>query len=127
MSFYECTFICTPEIPPEKVDEAVEKVTKIVQENNGSIIIANKLGRRRLAYPIKKFREGSYVYMELSGTGEMVSAIENYFKISDFVIRYLTVKAAKKPVAPKSEELPQTNPEEGKSNEQHQHTASRTE
>ena len=98
---YESTFICSPELAADKVEEITAKVTQIIENSKGEIKPVQQLGKKRLAYPIKKFREGSYVYMELSGTGEMVSAIENFFKLSDDVIRYLTIKVEKKKVASK--------------------------
>ncbi len=98
MALYESTFICSPELPAEKIDELIEKVKKIVDSSDGKIGVVQQLGRKRLSYPIKKFREGSYVYMELSGTGAMVSSIENFYKVNDPVIRYLTVKVEKKKV-----------------------------
>lgn len=96
MSNYESTFICSPEIPAEKLDELIEKVKKIVESSGGKIALTQQLGKKRLSYPINKLREGSYVYLEFSGSGEMISAIENFYKVNDAVIRYLTVKAEKK-------------------------------
>lgn len=105
---YESTFICSPELPVEKVEELTGKVSKIVETSKGTIKTVQQLGKKRLAYPINKFREGSYVYMELSGNGEMVSAMENFFKLNDGVIRFLTIKVEKKKViakpAPKAAE-----------------------
>ena len=104
---YESTFICSPELPVEKVEELTAKVTKLVESSKGTVKTVQQLGKKRLAYSISKFREGSYVYMELSGEGETISAIENFFKLSDSVIRYLTVKVEKKKkAAPKAEEKP---------------------
>lgn len=99
---YESTFICSPELAPEKVEELTAKVTSLIESSKGTVKSVQQLGKKKLAYPINKFREGSYVYMELSGTGEMVNAIENFFKLNDSVIRYLTVKVEKKKVAPKA-------------------------
>ena len=96
MSNYESTFISSPELPAEKLDEIVEKIKKIVETSGGKILVTQQLGRKRLSYPIKKFREGNYVYMELTGTGEMVASIETFYKVNDTIIRYLTVKAEKK-------------------------------
>ena len=124
MATYESTVICSPELPAEKIDELVEKIKKIVEGSKGQALITQQLGKKRLAYPIKKFREGSYVYLELSGEGEMVTALENFFKVNDTIIRYLTVKAGKKkPVkpaaapAPVAEEAAKQVPEEGKTDE----------
>ncbi|MDR1942104.1 MAG: 30S ribosomal protein S6 [Endomicrobium sp.] len=104
---YESTFICSPELPVEKVEELTAKVTKLVETSKGTVKTVQQLGKKRLAYSISKFREGSYVFMELSGEGETVNAIENFFKLNDSVIRYLTVKVEKKKkAAPKPAEKP---------------------
>ncbi|MCL2389253.1 MAG: 30S ribosomal protein S6, partial [Elusimicrobia bacterium] len=89
---YESTFICSPELPAEKVEEISAKVVKIIESSKGSLKTVQQLGKKKLAYPIEKFREGSYVYMELSGPGDMIAALENFFKVNDEVIRFLTVK-----------------------------------
>ncbi len=126
MITYESTIICSPELPAEKIDELVEKIKKVVDGSKGQILITQQLGKKRLAYPIKKHREGSYVYFELSGPGETIAALESFFKVNDTIIRYLTVKAGKKrppkPVAaavpaqaPAAEEL--KKPEEGKTDD----------
>jgi small subunit ribosomal protein S6 len=106
MMNYESTFICSPELPSEKVEELTTKVVKIVESSKGAVKTLQQLGKKRLAYPISKFREGSYVYMELSGDGEMVSAIESFFKFNDSVIRFLTVKVENKKAVPQQSKEP---------------------
>ena len=105
---YESTFICSPELAAEKVEELTGKLSKIVESSKGTVKAVQQLGKKRLAYPINKFREGSYVYMELSGDGDMVSAIENFMRLNDGIVRFLTVKVEKKKntakPAPKSAE-----------------------
>ena len=54
MVTYESTVICSPELPTEKIDELVEKIRKIVEDTKGQILITQQLGKKRLAYPIKK-------------------------------------------------------------------------
>jgi small subunit ribosomal protein S6 len=100
---YESTFIVSPEMPTEKIEELIEKVKKAVEASNGQMKLVQQLGKKKLAYPIQKFREGAYVYMELSGPGDMIPALENFYKVHDTVIRYLTVKVEKKPVVKKVE------------------------
>jgi len=105
---YESTFICSPELSSEKVEELTSKVTKLVETSKGTVKTVQQLGKKRLAYPISKFREGNYVYMELAGEGDMVSAVENFFKFNDSVIRFLTVKVEeKKKVASKGQAKPE--------------------
>jgi small subunit ribosomal protein S6 len=122
MPAYESTFICSPELPTEKIDELVEKVKKIIETSGGKVALIQQLGRKRLAYPIKKFREGNYVYMELTGPGEMIGAVENLFKVNDTIVRYLTVKVEKKKAVKPAAAPAPTEPatpvaEEGKTNE----------
>jgi small subunit ribosomal protein S6 len=117
---YESTFICSPELPAEKVEELSSKVSKLVETSKGTVKTVQQLGKKKLAYPIEKFREGSYVFMELSGPGEMIPALENFFKVTDGVIRFLTVKIEpKKPVvvkprrpAPHSVQTPEVKKDE---------------
>lgn len=102
MSIYESTFICSPDLPTEKIDELIEKVKKTVETTSGTVAVTQQLGRKRLAYPIKKFREGSYVYLEITGTGATISALENFYKVNDTIIRFLTVKVEKKKTVKKA-------------------------
>ena len=88
-------------MPLENVEKLTAKTTKIVESAKGVVKSVQQLGKKRLAYPINKFREGSYVFMELTGNGEMVSALENFFKFNDSVIRFMTVKVEKKKVVVK--------------------------
>jgi small subunit ribosomal protein S6 len=95
---YESTFIISPEAPAEKVEELTAKAIKIIEDLKGTFKTVQQLGKKRFAYPINKLREGSYVYMEFSGNGETVNALEGFFKVNDLIIRFLTVKVEKKKV-----------------------------
>ncbi|MDR3256782.1 MAG: 30S ribosomal protein S6 [Endomicrobium sp.] len=98
---YESTFIVSPELLTEKVEELTAKAVKIVEASKGTVKTVQQLGKKRLAYSINKFREGSYIYMELNGAGEMVNSLESFFKFNDSVIRFLTIKVEKKKVVAK--------------------------
>jgi small subunit ribosomal protein S6 len=95
---YESTFIISPEVPAEKVEELSAKVVKIIEDSKGTFKTAQQLGKKRFAYPINKLREGSYVYTEFSGNGETINALKNFFKFNDLILRFLTVKVKKKKV-----------------------------
>jgi small subunit ribosomal protein S6 len=103
---YECTFICSPELDSAKIEELTSKASKIIENAGGTVKNLQQLGKKKLAYNVKKFREGIYVYMELSGSGSMVSSLETFFKVNDSIIRFLTIKVEpkKKIVAKKSAE-----------------------
>ena len=93
---YECTFICSPELDSTKVEEMVSKVSKIIETSGGTIKNLQQLGKKKLAYNIKKFREGNYVYVDFESNGSVVLSLENFFKVNDDVIRFLTVKVEPK-------------------------------
>jgi small subunit ribosomal protein S6 len=93
---YECTFICSPELDSTKVEDLVAKVSKIIETSEGKIKNLQQLGKKKLAYNIKKFREGNYVYVEFDANGSVVLSLENFFKVNDDVIRFLTVKVEEK-------------------------------
>lgn len=98
---YEVTFIVSPELPAEKVEELAAKAVKIIEDLKGTVKTVQQLGKKRFAYPINKLREGSYVYMEISGDSEIVNAVESFFKFNDLIIRFLTIKVEKKKVVAK--------------------------
>lgn len=93
---YECTFICSPELDSAKLDDVVSKVSKIIETAGGTIKNLQQLGKKKLAYNIKKFREGIYVYVEFDAQGSVVLSLENFFKVNDSIIRFLTVKIEQK-------------------------------
>ena len=99
---YESTFVVSPELPIDRVEELTTKVVKTIEATKGIVKTVKQFGKRKLAYSVNKFREGNYVYMELSGNGETVNALESFFKFNDSVIRFLTVKIEKKKVVAKS-------------------------
>jgi small subunit ribosomal protein S6 len=98
---YESTFVVSPELPIDKVEELTTKVVKTIEAAKGTVKTVQRLGKKKFAYPVNKFREGNYVYMELVGEGSMVGSLENFFKFNDSVIRFLTVKVDNKKVAVK--------------------------
>jgi small subunit ribosomal protein S6 len=89
---YELVMIVSPEIADEAVPATVERVQQFIAEQGGEVKGVDPWGRRRLAYPIAKHREGSYVVAQLSLDPQRLSALEENLKLSDDVIRHLVVK-----------------------------------
>lgn len=98
---YESTFICSPDLPPETLEDLTKKAAKIIENSNGIIKMLHAPVKKRFAYTVSKYREGSYVFIELSGDGAMISALENFFKVTDGILRYLTIKVEKKKIVAK--------------------------
>lgn len=92
MRDYELVMIVSPEVADEAVPATVERVQSFITEQGGEVKEVDTWGRRRLAYPIDRFREGSYVVAQLSLQPETIKALEENLKLSEDVIRHLVVK-----------------------------------
>lgn len=88
MRKYEVMYIIRPDIEQEAVQAAVDKFQGIIS-NGGEITKHEVQGKRRLAYEIKKFRDGVYVLVNFNAEPAVVTELERLMKISDEVIRYL--------------------------------------
>jgi len=90
---YDLIFICRPDTPEEEVNKVVTTLEHVVAERGGKVEKLEKWGTRKLAYRVSKNREGFYVYLMLRGSqGEMIKELERRLKVSDPVIKYLTVR-----------------------------------
>ncbi|ETT64995.1 MULTISPECIES: 30S ribosomal protein S6 [Paenibacillus] len=88
MRKYEVMYIIRPDIEQEAVQAAVEKFQGIIS-NGGEITKHDVQGKRRLAYEIKKHRDGVFVLVNFNAEPAVVTELERIMKISDEVIRYL--------------------------------------
>lgn len=90
---YDLIFICRPDTPEPEVDKVIATVEHAATEKGGKIESTEKWGRRRMAYDVKRLREGYYVYMVVKSThGEVIKELERRLKVADAVIKYLTVR-----------------------------------
>lgn len=92
MRTYELMFIVRPELEEEAVDALVERVQQIMTANGGQVEKVDRMGRRRLAYPIQKHREGHYVLIHAGLEREAMAELERNLKLSEDVIRHLLVR-----------------------------------
>ena len=91
-SYYETMYILRPDIAEDEVNNHIEKYNKLLEEYGGTILDSQMRGKRRLAYQISKHREGIYVQLSHQGDGQHISKIEKSMRLSEDVIRYMTVK-----------------------------------
>lgn len=90
---YDLIFICRPDTLEEEINKVVATLEQTATERGGKVEKVEKWGTRKLAYRISKHREGFYVYLMLRSTqGEMIKELERRLKVSDPVIKYLTVR-----------------------------------
>jgi small subunit ribosomal protein S6 len=101
-TYYETMYILRPDIPEEEVESHVTKYRDLVIEAGGEVLDTQMRGKRRLAYPIAKHREGIYVQLNHNGDGQQVAPVERAMRLSEDVIRYLTVKQEGPLPAPRS-------------------------
>ncbi|ELR98649.1 30S ribosomal protein S6, partial [Gloeocapsa sp. PCC 73106] len=94
---YEMMYILRPNLLEEQISESVNKYRDLLTENGATNIHIKLWGKRRLAYPIDKHQEGTYILMNYLATGQQVAVVERAMRLSEEVIRYLTMKLEKEP------------------------------
>ncbi len=90
--YYETMYILRPDIPEEEVESHLTKYSEMVTKTGAEVLDSQMRGKRRLAYPIAKNKEGIYVQLSHKGDGQHVEILEKAMRLSEDVIRYLTVK-----------------------------------
>ncbi len=91
---YETTFIIAPNLSEEETNGVIEKFKDVVEKNGGKELDVEIMGKRKLAYEIKKFDEGVYVifrYKTEGGTG-LVAELERRMRNDENILRFLTVR-----------------------------------
>jgi small subunit ribosomal protein S6 len=88
---YETGFVLSPALSEEETTQFVQQMAEIVAQKQGQMVKQDVWGKRRLAYPIKKFQEGVYVFFTYDGPGDIAGELERRFKQTDAVIRFMTV------------------------------------
>jgi small subunit ribosomal protein S6 len=92
MRVYEVLFIVSPQAEEAEVDALVTQLSDIATNQGGRVAKVDRMGRRRLAYPIQKFSEGIYIVLTIEGTGSEIAELERRMRVSDAIIRYITVR-----------------------------------
>ena len=92
MRIHEELFIAKPDAPDEEVDQFVEQVRTQLTNAGATVDKIEKWGKRRLAYRVDKYREGAYVLFQFSAAPETVKELERRLRVSDIVIKFLTVR-----------------------------------
>jgi small subunit ribosomal protein S6 len=106
---YELTFIVKPDTDATNLAVLLEKVKDTITAESGSIVKVDQWGLRRLMYPIRKYREGQYVYELVKLEANSVARIEARLRLMEDVIRYLFIRAddnLPEPPAPAAEAAP---------------------
>ncbi len=91
MRQYETGFVLSPSLSEEETTQFIQQMAEIVAQKKGRMVRQDIWGKRRLAFPIKRFQEGVYVFFTYDGGGDVSVELERRFKQTDAVIRFMTV------------------------------------
>ena len=127
--YYETMYILRPDIAEDEVNKHIEKYNALLESMGGKILDSQMRGKRRLAYPIAKNREGIYVQLSHQGDGQHIAKIEKAMRLSEDVIRYMTLKQEGPLPTPKPKAKPAetSNNQENKKSEDNSSTTTPSE
>jgi small subunit ribosomal protein S6 len=89
---YEVMYIVRPDVEEADLDKLIEGFEKNVTDGGGEVKSTEKMGRRRLAYTVRKFNDGFYVLMTILSPASLVGEIERRLRVSEQVIKFITVR-----------------------------------
>lgn len=92
MRNYELMVIISPDVSEEDIPGTIDKVSDFITSRGGTITEVAHWGKRKLAYPIARFREGDYVLSRFKFKPEMAAELEANLKISEMILRHLLVR-----------------------------------
>ena len=88
---YETICILNPNLSGQDVENQLKTWQQVITDNGGEIKRVSRWGKKKLAYPVKKFNQGIFMVLHYTSSGEIVDELERRFKISDQVIRFQTI------------------------------------
>jgi small subunit ribosomal protein S6 len=89
---YELMFIVRPDMTDEDLDKLIATLGSTVTPAGGSVKSVEKMGKRRLAYAVRKFHDGLYILMTFEGGGAVIHELERRLRVTEPVIKFLTVR-----------------------------------
>ena len=89
---YEIMFIVRPDVEEPELDKLIETISGYVTTGGGTVKTTEKMGRRRLAYTVKKFNDGFYILLVVDAPAALISELERRLRVSEQVIKFITVR-----------------------------------
>ena len=89
---YEVMFILRPDLAEEDSDKLITGFSTTVTNGGGVVKTVDKMGRRKLAYMVRKFNDGNYVLLTIEANGAVVLELERRLRVSEPVIKFITVR-----------------------------------
>jgi small subunit ribosomal protein S6 len=89
---YELMFIVRPDMPEEEQDKLISTLETAVTSSGGAVKSVEKMGKRRLAYTVRRFHDGLYMLLTVEGSGGLVHELERRLRVTEPVIKFITVR-----------------------------------
>lgn len=89
---YELMFIVRPDMAEEDLDKLISTLEGQVTTTGGTVKSVERMGKRRLAYTVRRFSDGMYILLTVEGTGELIHELERRLRVTEPVIKFLTVR-----------------------------------
>ena len=95
MNKYEALFIINPSVEDAGIKELIQKFSDLIN-SNGKVEGVEEIGKKKLAYPVKKNPEGFYVLINFEANGALIAELERVFRITDEVIKFIVIRKDEK-------------------------------
>ncbi|HEY1270753.1 MAG TPA: 30S ribosomal protein S6 [Terriglobales bacterium] len=89
---YELMFIVRPDMAEEDLDKLISTLESQVATSQGTVKNVERMGKRRLAYVVRRFQDGMYILLTVEGSGDMIHELERRLRVTEPVIKFLTVR-----------------------------------
>src|SRR6478672_9067771 len=89
---YELMFIVRPDMVEEEQDKLISTLESAVSSSGGKVKSMERMGKRRLAYTVRRFHDGIYILLTVEGGGALVHELERRLRVTEPVIKFLTVR-----------------------------------
>lgn len=92
MRTYEVMFIVRPDMVDEDLDRLISTLEGNITTAGGTVSNVERMGKRRLAYTVRKFNDGIYVLLTVEGEGKLIAEVERRLRVAEPVIKFITVR-----------------------------------
>jgi small subunit ribosomal protein S6 len=89
---YELMFIVRPDMAEEDLDKLISTLEAQVSTSHGTVKSVERMGKRRLAYEVRRFQDGTYILLTVEGGGDLIHELERRLRVTEPVIKFLTVR-----------------------------------
>jgi small subunit ribosomal protein S6 len=89
---YELMFIVRPDMAEEDLDKLISTLETAVSTSGGTVKSVERMGKRRLAYTVRRFHDGVYVLLTVEGSGGLIHELERRLRVTEPVLKFLSVR-----------------------------------